>query len=298
MNLKDNKIGFVGLGVMGSPMALNVLKAGIKLSVYNRTIDKTSSLKDTGADIYHSPRELAQNTDIIIIMVTGDEALTQIMNGPDSISDGLSDGKTIINMSTVSYEATVSMSMLTKSKNCSFLDAPVSGTKKPAEDGTLVILTGGEKELSDKMEPLLLTMGKEVVYCGDIGQGTHMKLMINMLLGGMMSSFCEALTYGKKQGLDLHDMLSTIGAGAMDAPMFKVKGNVISEKQFTKTFSVDLLYKDLNLALDSGAKAELPLPITAAACEAYEKAVEMGLGDKDIAALIQFYEKIADTKID
>ena len=291
MSLKDKKIGFIGLGTMGLPMAQNVLKAGYNLSVHNRTESRAESFREKGAEVFYAPEELAEDSDVIIIMVTGPDDLLEIMV---SIRNVLSAGKTIINMSTVSYEATREAASIAKTKWCRFLDAPVSGSKGPAENAALVILAGGEENLIVECSPLLLTMGSKVIHCGEIGSGTMMKLMINMLLGNMMSAFAEALTFGRKVGLKLEDMLEAVESGAMHCPMFKLKGQNILKQDFAKAFPIDLLFKDLNLALEAGGKIGLPLMQTAAAREAFCGAVGMELGDLDMSAVIQYYQKLAD----
>jgi len=294
MSLKDKKIGFIGLGTMGLPMAQNILKAGYDLGVYNRTESRAEIFRDKGATVYYAPWELAESSDVIIIMVSAPDDLLEII---ESIKDVISSGKIVINMSTVSYEATREAAALVKTKSCRFLDAPVSGSKQPAEQASLVILAGGEENLLDECGPLLMTMGTKAIHCGDIGSGTMMKLMINMLLGSMMASFCEALVFGKKVGLKPEDMLTTIEAGALNCPMFKLKGQNILRQDFAKAFPIDLLFKDLNLALEAGGKIGLPLMQTAAAREAFCGAIGLELGDLDMSALIKYFEKNADIEI-
>lgn len=297
MSLKNKKIGFIGLGTMGLPMAMNIFRAGYNLSVYNRTLEKAMAFRKQGLVIYQTPGELALNSDIIIMIVTGDDAVKQLLAGNHGVVENLTEGKIVINMSTNSRDSTRHAADIVNSKNCQFIDAPVSGSKRPAEEGSLVILAGGNRDLIEDLEPLFLTMGKKVVYCGEIGQGTRMKLMINMLLGGMMVSFCEALAFGKKMGLESENMLRTIELGAMNSPMLKVKGRAIMDSDFARNFSIDLLLKDLNLALAEGEKAGMPLTATAIAKMSFAAAKEFDLGDMDIAALIKYYEKIANIEI-
>ena len=233
MSLKNKKIGFIGLGTMGLPMAQNIHKAGYALGVYNRTESRAELFREKGATVFHTPWEVAENSDIIIIMVTGPDDLLEIIS---SIKEVLSAGKIIINMSTVSYEATREAASLAKSKWCQFLDAPVSGSKGPAENAGLVILAGGEENLVVECSPLLLTMGNKVIHCGEIGAGTMMKLMINMLLGNMMSAFAEALTFGRKVGLKADDILETIESGALNCPLFKLKAKISSNRILPRLF--------------------------------------------------------------
>ncbi len=297
MSIKDKKIGFAGLGTMGKPMALNIHKAGFDLAVYNRSESKTEPFKEEGITVYQTPSELAEKCDIVIVMVTDPQALEMVMSGVGGLVNGLSKDKLVINMSTVSFEATRLAAGLTYEKSARFIDAPVSGSKKPAEDGSLIILAGGDKNLIDQTTPLFACMGSKTVYCGDVGSGTMMKLMINMLLGNMMASFCESLAFGSRMGLDWNAMTETIAGGALNSPLFQIKGQAIKENNFEKNFPVDLIFKDLNLVMDACGKIGLPMPITSATREVYSGAVGMELGDEDMAGVVKFYEKLADAKI-
>jgi 3-hydroxyisobutyrate dehydrogenase-like beta-hydroxyacid dehydrogenase len=296
MSVKDKIVGFAGLGVMGRPMAENILKAGFKLNVYNRTCARTEDLTRQGATAFKTPCELAQNSDIVIVMVTGAPELEEVISRDDGIASGLSDGKTVINMSTVSPEATRIAAEMVESRQANFIDAPVSGSKVPAEQGTLVVLAGGDSELIDDHQELLLCMGKKVIRCGDIGSGTDMKLLVNMLLGNMMASFCESIVFGQKHGLDYDTLLETISAGALNSPLYSLKGEKIKAGDFEKHFSIDLLFKDLNLALTESDRQGIPLGVTSACREVFSGAVGMDLGDQDMCALIKFYRRLAEKK--
>ncbi len=294
MSIKDKKIGVIGLGTMGAAMARNINRAGFGLGVYNRTESRAEAFRDEGAAVFYAPWELAEDCDVVIIMVTGPEALLE-MTG--AIQEVLQQGKTVINMSTVSIDATMQAAEMVRARGAQFVDAPVSGSKKPAEDGTLVVLAGGDSRLLDELQPLFASMGKEIVRCGEVGYGTRMKLVINMLLGSMMASFAEALAFGRRMGLEFETILQTITAGALGSPLFKIKGQAISEGNYTKNFPVDLIFKDLNLVLHEAGKIGTPLPLASATREAYSGTVGLGLGSEDMAALVKYYEKIADIKI-
>ncbi len=294
MPIKDKKIGLIGLGTMGAPMARNIKNAGFDLGVYNRTESRAEAFRDEGATVYYAPRELAEDCDVIIIMVTGPSDLLEVVS---SIADVLKSGKTVINMTTVSEQATLQAAQIVDSQGADFLDAPVSGSKKPAEDSTLVILAGGKEELIDETEPMLLSMGKKVVRCGQIGSGTKMKLMINMLLANMMGAYAEALTFGRKLGLDFESVNETISSGALGCPLFTIKGNSIARDDYAKNFSIDLIFKDINLALEAGGISGIALPVTSAVREMFSGAEGMGLGDEDMAAVVKYYQKTADIKI-
>lgn len=293
----DKPVGFIGLGTMGAPMAWNIHNAGYSLSVYNRSREKTEPFSDKGIPVYDSARDLAAHSEIVILMVTGPDAVKDVLLQEDGVLNGMEPGTIVINMSTISNEATLGAADLVESHDGRFLDVPVSGTKKPAQDGTLVILAGGEESLVQEMTPLLNTMGREVIYCGETGQATYMKLMINLLLGSMMQGLAESLTFGMKAGLAIDDMLHTIEAGGLSAPFFSAKGAAIRSDDFVKNFPVDLMLKDLNLVLDAGGKKGVALPQTASTREMFTAADAMGYGNEDMAAVIKVLEKITGIEV-
>ena len=203
------KIGFMGLGIMGVPMAANLLKAGYHVMVYNRSPEKAEPLVKLGAGLASNPKTLARAADVVIAMVTGPEALQDLLWGPDGAGGAFNHSKVFINMSSVSPGYTRELARELEPTGVTFIDAPVSGTKKPAEDGTLLILAGGPQDQVKELEPVFLAMGKKVVYCGAAGQGSMMKMFINLLLGVMMEGFAEALNFGRLGGLDMDAMLET-----------------------------------------------------------------------------------------
>lgn len=289
----DQTVGFIGLGTMGKPMALNLHKAGYKLNVYNRSLEKTQPFKELDIPVSKTPAEVADHSDIIIIMVSDSEALIDVVLGYNGVQQKLSAGKTVINMSTVSHKATLEVDEAVRMQGARFIEAPVSGTKKPAEDATLTILAGGDEELVEEQKRLLKTMGKTVIYCGDIGQATYMKLTINLLLGNMMQALGETLVFGKKLGLKPSTILENIGSGPLNTPLFSMKGNMITGRNFEKSFPVNLLLKDLDLVLDAAKKNGVMLPQTSAAREAVNGTNALGYGEEDMAAVVKLLEKVA-----
>ena len=285
-------IGFIGLGAMGTPMALNIRKAGYRLCVWNRNPAKVIPFNNLGITVCATPAEAAAGCDAIVIMVFGPEALHDVLHGDYGLCEKLRQGCTVINMSTVSREATLAAAAAVEACGAVFVDAPVAGSTKPAEDGALTILAGGDKTVVDRMTPLLKTMGRVVIYCGPTGQGTAMKLFINLFLGTLMQSLAEGLCIGKKMGLETAGMLATIENSAVACPLFKVKGAAIATGDFSKNFSVDLISKDLNLLLEAADRLGVPLPLTAAAREAFSQARSMGFGDEDMAAVIKVLEAV------
>lgn len=285
------KVGSIGLGTMGTPMAWNVHRAGYQLGVYNRSEHRALPFQKEDIPLFQTPGRLADWADIIIIMVFGPEALMGVLNEEEGVTSAKIAGKTVINMSTVSREDTLAAADLVSGCGAFFLDAPVSGSKKPAEDGSLTILVGGSAELLESVRPVLECMGKTIILCGGTGAGTDMKLCINLLLGNLMQSFSEALTLGSSFGLQMEDMLETVRSSAVTCPMFNVKGNAIRSDNFEKNFPVELILKDLNLALQAGAREHVPLATTTAAREAFTAAMAKGFGSQDMCAVIKVLEE-------
>ncbi|MEJ2509606.1 MAG: NAD(P)-dependent oxidoreductase [Gammaproteobacteria bacterium] len=290
------KVGFIGLGAMGAAMARNIQKGGFTLGVYNRTPARAEPLRAEGAAVYASPAEAAQANEAVVIMVTDPPALEAVLDGPEGLIAGLEakggDGTLVINMSTVSPAATVSAAERVRAAGGRFVDAPVSGTVKPAQDGTLVVLAGGTEADVAAAEPLLQTMGKAVVRCGEAGQATRMKLVLNLMLGGMMQCLAEGLSLADSQGIDGQSVLEALAGGPMGAGLYQMKGGMMLGEEFTKQFPVDLMFKDLNLVLETAGQAHLPLPMTAAVRESFSAARGLGYGDEDMAAVVKVLRRL------
>jgi 3-hydroxyisobutyrate dehydrogenase-like beta-hydroxyacid dehydrogenase len=287
------KIGFMGLGIMGTAMVANLLKAGYSVMVYNRTPAKADPLVKQGAELASSPKALAKAADVVIAMVTGPEALGELLWGPEGAGGALSHNKVFINMSSVAPAYTRELAGELEPSGVVFIDAPVSGTKKPAEDGTLVILAGGPENKVKELEPLLLAMGKKVIYCGPVGQGSMMKMFINLLLGLMMEGFAEALNFGRLGGLDLEAMLDTTYSGAMNAPMFQLKAANLRDKNYPAAFPLKHLAKDAKFVVDTAYQLGAPVPAGQMLLHLYRTGVAQGWGDEDISAIARVLEHLS-----
>jgi 3-hydroxyisobutyrate dehydrogenase-like beta-hydroxyacid dehydrogenase len=287
------KVGFMGLGIMGSAMAANLLKAGYPLTVYNRTAGKAEPLAQLGAQVAASPKSLAAAAEVIIAMVTGPEALYELLWGPDGAAEAFGPDQVFINMSSVSPSFTLELGKQLAPTAIRFIDAPVSGTRKPAAEGTLVILAGGRRAKITDLEPLFLSMGKKVIYCGRLGQGSMMKMFINLLLGVMMAGFAEALNFGRQGGLDFEAMLDTVLSGAMNCPMFQVKAQLLKEKNYPPAFPLKHLAKDAKFVLDTAYETGAPVPLGQMLLHLYRLGVGQGWGDEDIAAVARVMEHLS-----
>lgn len=290
------RIGWIGLGAMGEPMAQRLAERGHLDAVFNRTPGRAAAFEAQGATAYDAPRRLATASDVVFVMVSDDAALEAVLFERDGVVDGLRPGATVVNMSTVSVAATREAGELIGAAGGSFVDAPVSGTVGPARQGTLLVLASGEDEALDRVAPLLEAFGS-VLRLGGAGAGTRAKLFINQLLGAMMETFAEALVFGRSQGLSLDTMLEIVGGGALAAPLFRVKGEMIGRRDFAKQFPVDLLLKDLDLAQAEAHKAGVYLPALAAVREAVAGARGRGYGDQDMAAVVRLLEDVNGIRV-
>lgn len=284
------KVGFMGLGIMGAPMAANIRRAGYHLLVYNRTSGKAEALVEMGAGVASSPKAMAHAADVIIAMVTGPEALQDLLWGPDGAAGQFNSTKVFINMSSVSPQFTRELAHKLAPTGVTLIDAPVSGTRKPAEDGTLIILAGGVKEQVETVTPLLAAMGKKVIYCGEVGQGSMMKMMINLLLGLMMAGFAEALNFGSTGGLDLDAMLDAVFSGPLNCGMYQVKAPMFQEDAYPVSFPLKHMTKDFKFIVDTAYETGAPAPLAHLLLHLYRLGVSRGLGDLDFAAIAKVLE--------
>jgi 3-hydroxyisobutyrate dehydrogenase-like beta-hydroxyacid dehydrogenase len=286
------KIGFMGLGIMGTPMAANLLKAGYPVTVYNRSPEKAEALVKQGAGLAADPKTLAQAAQVIVAMVTGPEALSDLLWGPHGAGGALDHRKVFINMSSVSPRHTLELARQLEPCGVTFIDAPVSGTKKPAEDGTLIILAGGLPDKVREMEPLLLAMGKKVIYCGGVGQGSMMKMFINLLLAQMMESFAEALNFGKQGGLSLEAMLDTVFSGPLSCGLFQMKAANLQNQTYPPAFPLKHVAKDVKFIVDTAFELGAPVPVAHTILQLYRTGVAQGWGDEDISAIARVLEQV------
>lgn len=280
-----NKIGFIGLGIMGKAMVGNLIKAGFDVTVWNRSTNKIDALVDLGAKKAETPRDVAASCPLTIAILADPAAAEAVCFGPSGILEGIGDGRGYVDMSTVDAATAKKIADAIASRGGRFLEAPVSGSKKPAENGTLTIIAAGDRSLYDEAMPAFEKMGKKIIYLGAVGNGSAMKLVVNMIMGGMMTSFSEGLALGHKAGLEDGDILEIIDASAMSNLMFRIKGEMISKGDYTVAFPLKHMQKDLRLALLLGDLLNQPLFSAAAANEWYKKAREHDSGNEDFSAV-------------
>jgi 3-hydroxyisobutyrate dehydrogenase-like beta-hydroxyacid dehydrogenase len=279
-------VGFIGLGIMGSAMAANLVKAGYSVTVWNRSAAACGLLAGMGAAVAASPRAVAESTDIIIAMMADPAAVEAIRDGADGIVAGLSKGKGFIDMSTVDTETSRESARLAHAAGALFLEAPVAGSRKPAEDAVLTIMTAGDRGLFDVALAVLEKLGKKILYLGDTGNATRMKLANNLVMGGMLTALCEGMALASKSGLDTAQLLEVLDSGAVSNPMFRLKGpQIAANSEFPAAFPLKHMQKDLRLALRLAEEVGQPLFATATVNELFKTALSQGLGDADFAAV-------------
>ncbi|CAI5536883.1 unnamed protein product [Closterium sp. Naga37s-1] len=280
-------IGFLGLGIMGSAMALRLVRSGYRVTVWNRSPKKTRPLVEAGAVAAPSAAAVTAACDITFAMLSDPAAALEVACGPDGAAEGLKPGKGYVDASTVDVETAVRVAQAVRATGAQFLEAPVSGSKTPAENGKLIFLAGGDWDLYERAGPMLNIMGKSTFFLGPEGSGAAMKLVVNMVMGSMMASFAEGLALGERVGLDKNTILQVIEQGAIASPMFSLKGPLMIDGNYAPAFPLKHQQKDLRLALGLGDDLAQPLPVAAAANEVFKKARREGHGRDDFSAVFE-----------
>lgn len=286
--MKGKKIGFIGMGLMGSRMASRLLAYDHQVEVYNRTPEKCEALKEAGAIVSKSVEELARNSEIVFTMLSDPEAVKSTILGKKGLLEKMQPGSVWIDCSTVNPSFTLEMAQEAKNRNIRFIDAPVAGSIIPAEKGELVFLIGGNKKDMDEIQPLFEIMGKKCLYLGSNGKGTAMKMVINTLLGNTMAAYAEALALGKSLGLDTDLIGGILIGGPVAAPFLAAKQTKIIEKNYSAEFPLTHIQKDLMLAAVEAYKNKQALPVTNASKELYAFANQKGLGELDFSAVFKY----------
>jgi 3-hydroxyisobutyrate dehydrogenase len=283
-------IGFIGLGIMGTPMALNLAKAGQALTVYNRTGGKTEVLRQEGALVAATPAEVAASSDIIIVIVTDTPDVESVLFGPEGVADGISSGKTVIDMSTISPEKTVEFASRLSEIGVEMLDAPVSGGQGGAVNGSLTVMVGGRKEVFERCLPLFQAMGKNIAHVGGNGDGQRVKLVNQVICGLNILAVVEGMRFARKAGLNLETVHGVVSTGAAGSWMLSNLGEAILRDDFSPGFKIALQSKDLRLAAESMGRLSMDAPGTELTSSLFRKAAEEGLGELGTQGLLKLFE--------
>ena len=290
-------IGFIGLGIMGHPMALNLVKAGYKVTVFNRTRSKAEPLEKSGALVAATPAEAARLADVVMIIVSDTAAVEEVVLGKGGILETLRSGAIVIDSSTISPALSRKLACHAAGKGASWLDAPVTGSKHGAERGELTFMIGGDREALDRALPVLQVLGKKHIYCGAHGSGLSAKLAQNAIQATMVEVFCEGFVLATKAGVHPQTMFEIIQSSMARAALTDFKAPFIFKGDFTPYFPLKLMHKDLELAMETAYAQNVPMPAAAAVKEVYGTAKAQGKGDLDYAAVITFLEEVAGVKV-
>ena len=286
-------VGFIGLGIMGEPMALNVLKAGFPLAIYNRTPGKAAALQALGARVCASPAALAEGCQVIVLMVTDTPDVRAVVTGPAGVIAAVQPGSVVIDMSTVTPDVEIEMAAALAQQNCAYLDAPVSGGDVGAKAGTLAIMVGGDPMAVQKVDPVLRAMGKTITHCGPVGSGQVAKLCNQILVSTALLGVCEALALAQQRGLPAETMLSAVQNGAAGSWQLSNLGPKIAKNDFDPGFMIDLMQKDLRAVLHTAQASHIPLPATSLVHQLFTAAQAYGDGRAGTQALAKVLQRLA-----
>jgi 3-hydroxyisobutyrate dehydrogenase-like beta-hydroxyacid dehydrogenase len=286
-------VGVVGLGAMGAQLAGRLLEAGHQVHGTNRTVSRVQALIARGLRWHDAPREVASAAEVVISMVTDDDALAAITGGPDGVLTGLSPGKVYVDMSSVSPQASRQAAERVRALGARMLDAPVSGSVPQAEHGTLAIMVGGEEATFERVEPLLRQLGQTVTRVGDNGAGTLLKLAINISLAVQTLAFSEGLVLAERGGIDPRLAAEVMANSPIGSPMLKARVPLLLDLPDTAWFPIRLMHKDIHLALDEAQRLAVALPSAQAAAGTLARAREVGYAERDIAGLHEVLAKIS-----
>lgn len=284
------KVGFVGLGIMGAPMAANLIGAGFALNVYNRTPGKCEALEKLGARAYPTPAGLASASEVVVTIVSDTPDVEAVLFGENGLAEGLEPGSVVIDMSTISPTRTVEFAARLADRRVDMLDAPVSGGDKGAIAGTLSIMVGGKQEAFNRCLPLFEAMGRNIVYAGPSGSGQKTKL-VNQVVGSLnLLAMIEGIRMAEQAGLDPQRTLDAVGAGAAGSWMWTHLGPRVARRDFAPGFMIRLHQKDLRLAAEFARDLGIDMPGTALSHELFTEALRKGLGEQGNQGLYKLWE--------
>jgi 3-hydroxyisobutyrate dehydrogenase/2-hydroxy-3-oxopropionate reductase len=286
------KVAFIGLGIMGRPMASNLVKAGHEVAVWNRTPRDVE-----GARTASTPADAAQGADVVWMCVSDTKAVEAVLFGPGGVQDALRPGMTIVDSSTISPTATAKFAERVRAKAADYVDAPMTGSKVGAESGTLIFIVGGAESEIEKIKPLFAAMGKKIFRMGETSKGQAAKLAMNLQIALIYQGFAEGLTLATKLGVGAEMLIPLIEASMVRSGVVEYKAPFVLRRDFTPNFPLRLMHKDLRLALDAAKEARVKLPGLETVEEIYEMASEDGHQDLDYAATLTLLEKWAGVEV-
>ena len=291
------KIGFIGLGIMGKPMAKNLLKAGHQLKVYDIVTAAVDELVAAGAERGENNADVAKDCDIIVTMLPNSPHVKTAILGANGVLEGAKEGTIIVDMSSINPIASKEVCAEVEKKGCFMIDAPVSGGEPKAIDGTLAIMVGGREDIFNKVKDILAVMGSTVTLCGDIGAGNTTKLANQVIVAVNIAAVGEALVLGKKAGVKPEAIYQAIRSGLAGSTVMDAKAPMMMDGNFKPGFRIDLHIKDLTNALDTGHDVGAPLPLTAAVMEMMQWLRANDYAGEDHSSLVRYYEALSNTDV-
>ena len=292
--MPETRIGFIGTGLMGLPMARNLRRAGFPVTAYNRTRKRAEPLLADGAALADSPREVAARSDVVITIVSDTPDVQEVILGENGVVQAVRPGMTVIDMSTISPRVTRQIAADLAARGVDMLDAPVSGGEKGAIEATLSIMVGGRQEVFERCRPIFEAMGKKLVYCGDHGQGQMVKLCNQIAISSNLVACAEAVAFAKKAGLDPRTMIEAVGAGAAGSWVINVLGPKMAAHDFAPGFMVKLQQKDLRLVMQAASELGVSVPGAMLANQLFTAVEAEGGGDLGTQSLVTVLEKLAN----
>lgn len=284
------KIGFIGLGIMGSRMAANLIKKGYELVVHNRTRSKAEPLLSSGAVWADTPRDVGERVNILFTMLSKPDAVAEVaLLGKNAFLPQMPKNSIWVDCSTVNPSFSKLMAIESKERGVRFIDAPVGGSKGPAEQGQLLFFVGGDKKDIDEVRPILDAMGKAVFHMGGTGMGSAMKMVNNLILGHAMVGFCEAVSLGESLGIPKDKIFDTLSASPVIAPFLMMKKSKMLESRFEPEFPLQWMHKDLHLAAETAYETSATLPAAGIVKELFGMAIRNGWGEEDFSAVFKLF---------
>jgi len=291
------KIAFLGIGVMGHNIVVNLMKAGYPVTVYNRTAAKCEPLVKLGAARAASPKEAVASADVVMIMLNDDSGIEHVVFGKDGVLEGVKPGQVVMDLTTCLPKTSLKEAAAFNSKNVKFLDAPVFGSKNESRDAGLWIVVGGEKAIFEKMLPILKKISETQHYMGENGKGSSMKLVGNLVVASQIEAVAESLTLAVKAGLDPKDVLGVLGVTDFKSPIISGVGDAVCRRDFSPSFYLKLMLKDANLISSFAQDLNVSLPASAAIREVIKVGVNKGWGEENASAFVKVIEQMSGIEI-
>jgi 3-hydroxyisobutyrate dehydrogenase-like beta-hydroxyacid dehydrogenase len=292
------RVGFIGLGIMGSRMAANLRRAGFELKVFNRTRERAEAwAAEHGGAVADSPRAAAEGAEVVITMVVDGPQVEAMLLGPDGAAEGAPEGALFVDMSTIAPADARRLADVLRERGHGFVDAPVTGSAPKAEAGTLTIMAGGADEDMRRAQPLFEAMGETLVHAGEVGQGQRVKVLSNAVSAVNCATIAQALVVGRREGVDLDALVEVMRSGSAGSTMLELKARPMLEHDFEPLFKLEHMLKDVRLCLEEARLAGAGFPFAGLAGELYSAGMGRGLGDQDFAAVLEVFEGLSDTRV-